>query len=62
MPKIFTVNVAERWVKYHTLNVVADDEYEAGYKAVELLEENSDVDFAKAEEAGLEFIELEAVH
>lgn len=58
MPK-FTVTVVERWAKYHQVTVTAVDEYEAGDKAVEILEDNSDVDFQKAEEAGLEFIDLE---
>lgn len=58
MPE-FTVTVAERWVKYHEVKVKAPNLDAAQDKAVAMLENDSDVDYAKAEEAGLEFIELE---
>lgn len=58
MPK-FKMLVVERWAKYHEVEIEAPDQWEAGAMAEEFVNENSDVDFDAASEAGLEFIELE---
>ena len=58
MPR-FKVLVVERWAKYHKVEIEAPDRWEAGTMAEESVNENSDVDFDAASEAGLDFIELE---
>lgn len=61
MPK-FIVQVAERWACYHEVEVEAGDKYEAGLLAERMLENDSPVDYEKAEDAGLEYIEMEVMY
>lgn len=60
MPK-FTVQVAERWVRYHEVEVEAYDKWEAESIAKNRLEDDSPVDYEMATEAGLEYIDMEVV-
>lgn len=61
MPK-FTVQVAERWVRYHEVEVEAEDKWDAEFLAKQQLENDSPVDYEMASEAGLEYIDMEVVY
>lgn len=60
MPK-FTIRVAERWVCYHEVEIEAPDKWSAEDYVKSQLEDDSPVDFEKASEAGLEYIDMEVI-